>query len=41
MTVHGYVAMALAVVLTFLLGGGLMGLAFYSSRHGYDDDQER
>ena len=23
------------------LGGGLMGLVFYSSRHGYDDDENR
>jgi hypothetical protein len=41
MTIHGYVALGLAVVLTFLLGGGLMGLAFYSDRHGYDADQGR
>ena len=41
MTVHGYVALGLAVVLTALLGGGLMGLAFYSNRHGYDDNQGR
>lgn len=41
MSVHGYVALGLAVVLTFCLGGGLMALAFYSARHGYDDDQER
>jgi hypothetical protein len=41
MSVHGYVALGLAVVLTALLGGGLMSLAFYSARHGYDDDRER
>jgi hypothetical protein len=40
MSVHGYVAMGLAVVLTLVLGGGLMTLAFYSDRHGYDDDQQ-
>ncbi len=39
MGVHGYVAMGLGVVLSLLLGGGLMALAFYSSRRGYDDDQ--
>jgi hypothetical protein len=39
MSVHGYVALGLAVVLTALLGGGLMALAFYSNRHGYDDNQ--
>ncbi len=41
MSVHGYVALGLAVVLTLLLGGGLMWLAFYSDRHGYDADQGR
>jgi len=39
MSIHGYVAMALGVVLSIALGGGLMALAFYSSRRGYDDDQ--
>jgi hypothetical protein len=39
MSIHGYVAMALGVVLSLALGGGLMALAFYSSRRGYDDDQ--
>lgn len=38
-SVHGYVAMGLGVVLSLLLGGGLMALAFYSDRDGYDDDQ--
>ena len=41
MSIHGYIALGLAVVLTALLGGGLMALAFYSDRHGYDDDQSR
>jgi hypothetical protein len=36
---HGWIAMSLAAVLVMALGGGLMWLAFYSSRHGYDDDQ--
>lgn len=36
-SVHGYIAMGLAAGLTILLGGGLMWLAFYSSRKGYDD----
>ncbi len=39
MGVHGYIAMGLGVALSLLLGGGLMALAFYSARHGYDDDQ--
>ena len=36
-SVHGYIAMGLAAVFTLLLGGGLMWLAFYSSRKGYDE----
>jgi hypothetical protein len=36
---HGWIAMGLAAVFVLGLGGGLMWLAFYSSRHGYDDDQ--
>ncbi len=39
MSIHGYIALTLAFLLTAGLGGGLMWLAFYSSRHGYDDDQ--
>jgi len=37
MPVYGYVAIAGGVVLSLLVGGGLMALVFYSSRHGYDD----
>ncbi len=37
MSIHGYIAMGLAGVLTLVVGGGLMWLAFYSSRKGYDD----
>ncbi len=33
----GYVAMALGIVFSTVLGCGLMALLFYSSRHGYDD----
>ncbi len=36
--VHGWVALGLAFVLTGALGGGLMWLAFYSSRKGWDDN---
>ena len=39
MSIHGWIAMFLAAGLTLGLGGGLMWLAFYSSNHGYDDDQ--
>ncbi|MGB8577035.1 MAG: hypothetical protein WCD56_10775 [Pseudolabrys sp.] len=34
---YGYVAIAGGVLFSLLVGGGLMGLVFYSSRHGYDD----
>ena len=40
MSIHGYIAVGLAFVLTAGLGGGLMWLAFYSARKGFDDDQE-
>ena len=32
----GWVFMILGVVVTIAVGGGLMGLVFYSSRHNYD-----
>ncbi len=34
---YGYVAIAGGVIFSLLVGGGLMGLVFYSSRHGYDE----
>jgi len=37
MPAYGYVAMAGGVLFSVLVGGGLMALVFYSSRHGYDD----
>ena len=40
MTMHGYIALAIALVLGGALGGGLMALAFYSQRKGWDDQQE-
>ena len=33
----GYIAMALGVAFSLVIGIGLMALLFYSSRHGYDD----
>jgi hypothetical protein len=36
-TGHGWLAMALGVVLSLAVGGGLMWLVFYSARHGHDD----
>jgi hypothetical protein len=37
MPVTGYVAMWLTIVFGIILGVGLMGLMFYSHRHGYDE----
>jgi hypothetical protein len=34
---YGYVAIAGGAVFSLVVGGGLMALVFYSSRHGYDD----
>ena len=33
----GYVAMILGVVISLIVGCGLMALVFYSSRYGYDE----
>ena len=33
----GHAAMIMGVVLSLLVGGGLMVLRFYSSRHSYDE----
>jgi hypothetical protein len=41
LTLHGYIALAIALVLGGGLGAGLMALAFYSQRKGWDDQQER
>ena len=37
MPATGYVAMTLGIIFSLALGVGLMGLMFYSSRHGYDE----
>jgi len=34
---HGWLAVILGVVFTIIVGCGLMGLMFYSSRYGYDE----
>ena len=34
---HGWLAMILGIVFTIVVGCGLMGLMFYSSRYGYDE----
>lgn len=36
--VAGWAPVALTVILCFVLGGGLMGLIFWSSRRGYDEE---
>jgi hypothetical protein len=38
MSTNGYIAMTLGIVLSLVVGCGLMGLVFYSSRYGYDDE---
>jgi hypothetical protein len=40
---YGYLAIVGGALFSLLVGGGLMTLMFYSSRHGYDDlsDGER
>lgn len=37
MTGHGWIALALGIVFSLIVGIGLMGLMFYSSRKGYDE----
>jgi hypothetical protein len=37
MSVHGWIALVLGIVLSLAVGIGLMALVFYSSRRGYDE----
>jgi len=37
MSVHGWIALTLGVVLSVAIGSGLMALMFFSHRRGYDD----
>jgi hypothetical protein len=39
-SIHGYIAMALGVVGTVLMAGGLIWLAYYSARKGYDQPHD-
>ena len=36
LSVHGWLAIIVGVVSSFLLGGGLMALSFHSAKSGYD-----
>jgi len=38
---HGWIALTLGAILTFLVGAGLMTLVFFSHRRGYDDRANR
>jgi hypothetical protein len=37
MSIHGWIALTLGVVVTMAVGVGLMALVFFSARRGYDD----
>jgi hypothetical protein len=41
MPTTGYVAMALGIIFSVVIGCGLMALLFYSHRHGYDEQTQR
>jgi hypothetical protein len=41
MSVHGYIALALGVAFSLIVGIGLMSLIYYSNRKGYDAPAER
>ncbi len=36
-TIHGWLAIGITIVGVSVVGGGLMWLAFYSARNGWDD----
>ncbi len=38
---HGWLALSLGAVATFMVGAGLMALVFFSSRKGYDERANR
>lgn len=41
MPAEGYIALALGVIFSLVVGCGLMMLVFYSARHGYDEPARR
>jgi predicted transporter len=40
-SIHGWIALTLGVVLSIILGAGLMALMFYSNRSGHDEAVHR
>jgi len=40
MSIHGYIALGAGVIVSLLVGGGLMALVFFSARRGYDNIDE-
>ena len=34
---HGFFAITICIVMSFIIGSGLMALAFFSSKYGYDE----
>jgi len=41
MSIHGWIALILGVVVTMAVGVGLMALVFFSARRGWDDAAHR
>jgi heme/copper-type cytochrome/quinol oxidase subunit 2 len=41
MSIHGWIALILGVVVTMAFGVGLMALVFFSARRGWDDTVDR
>jgi hypothetical protein len=37
MSIHGWIALTLGIVVSLAVGVGLMALVFFSARRGYDD----
>ena len=35
---HGFFAIVICIVMSFIIGSGLMALAFFSSKYGYDEN---
>lgn len=35
-SIHGHIAMAIGIFFSYAVGAGLMGLLFFSNKHGHD-----